>query len=321
MKLRAKIVLGVLGVVGIGALGFVGTVYARWDRQWEAPMPDIHASDDPAVVERGRQFVWGPAHCGSCHGAIEQLPHHEATNEPIPLTGGFEFPLPFGTFVAPNITPDEATGIGSMTDGEIARALRHGVGRDGTMLMPIMPFANLSDADLTAIVSYLRSIDPVEQERPANELAFVGKALFAFVLEPQGPNGTPPAEVEEAPTAEYGEYIAYSVANCDGCHTERDLMTLEVIGEPFSGGLELPHHGKTFVIPNITPGGKGSRITGWDLDGFKARIRTGQPTVTGSPMPWASYAGMSDVQLEALWAYLQTVEPVDVDRGPAVLSD
>jgi mono/diheme cytochrome c family protein len=118
-------------------------------------------------------------------------------------------------------------------------------------------------------------------------------------------------------TVEYGKYLAQNVANCYGCHTNRDLGTGEFFGEPLAGGLELAHNGKTWAIPNITQG-DGSRTKGWNAEGFVARVRTGKPSSPGSPMPWAPYSKMSDQDLRAIWAYVASVAPVDRDTGPSV---
>jgi mono/diheme cytochrome c family protein len=316
-----KIAGGFFGVGVVGIVGIVATANMRWDREREAPLPDIHASDDPEVIARGEHLVWGPAHCAGCHGEVDKLEDYEANSQRIPLTGGFVMPIPPGTIRVPNITQDEETGIGKMTDQEIARSLRHGVKRDGRMLFPIMPFANLSDDDLTAIISYLRTIEPVSHEVEPTELTLLGKILFSFVLDPAGPTEDVPKSVEAAPTAEYGRYLAHNVANCNGCHTNRDLATGEFIGEPFGGGLQLEHRGKTYTIPNITPGGEGSKTKGWDEAGFIARIRTGEPSAPGSPMPWAPFSQLDDVELKAIWAYLQTVTPVNADHGPPLPLD
>jgi mono/diheme cytochrome c family protein len=312
-----KIALGGLAVLGLGIAGMIAGGFSRWDRQREAPTPDITASDDPAVIARGEYLVWGPGHCAGCHGAAEEIVEYEEKATVVPLTGGFEFNLPPGKFVVPNITSDPDTGIGSMSDGEIARALRHGVSRNGTMLFPIMPFQHVSDDDLTAIISYIRTLDPVKKERPKSELSFLGKMLYAYAMEPAGPTKPVPKSVEVSAGADYGQYLVESVANCYGCHTNRDLATGEFTGEPLAGGLELEHRGTTYVIPNITQG-EGSRVKGWDEAGFIKRIRTGQPSAPGSPMPWAPLSKASDDDLKAIWAHLSRVPPIDRDTGPSV---
>lgn len=312
-KLAKWSAIGLLSLVG----ALASTVAMRWDRPREAPLPALQASTDPEVIERGRHLVWGPAHCAGCHGQRERLHEYEQDGTQIPLAGGWELDIPPATLRAPNITPDEHTGIGSMSDAELARALRHGIGRDGNLLFPIMPFSNLSDEDLVAVISYLRAQDPVAHEVPRTEVKPLGKILYAFVLEPTPSEA--PASMQPAATAEYGEYLAKSVANCYGCHTNRDLATGEFTGEPMAGGLRLEHGGKVFVPPNITPEGEGSKLAVMDEAAFVARMRMKASTAEGSPMPWISYATMTDVELAALWAYLQSVPSVDADTGPVVL--
>jgi hypothetical protein len=83
----------------------------------------------------------------------------------MPLIGGWELDIPPGTFKAVNLIPYQDTGIGNMTDGEIARALRYSVGKDGRLLISVMPFQELSDEDLKAIYRYLQSVRPVKKNR------------------------------------------------------------------------------------------------------------------------------------------------------------
>lgn len=301
-------------------IGLVIAVQLRWDRQFERPLPELTASDDPAVIERGRHLVWGPAHCAGCHGQLDRLEEYERDATVVPLTGGFEFDIPPGIIRVPNLTSDPETGIGKMSDAQIARALRHGVGRDGRTLFPIMPFQHLADDDIVAIISYLRTLPPERHEVAPTELSFLGKALFAFAIEPAGPSEPVAKAMAVSREPSYGEYLAKNVANCYGCHTDRDLKTGEFIGKPFAGGLHFEHRGKTYVPPNITPGADGSKIAAFDADGFIARVRLGTPSAEGSPMPWAAFKTMTDDELHAIWAFLQTVPRVDGDVGPAVLT-
>jgi mono/diheme cytochrome c family protein len=313
-----KIGLGIVGVLVVGVGAFVGGALANYDKTYDVALPTTAASEDPAVVARGEYLVWGPGHCAGCHGAVEEIAKYEETAERVPLTGGFVMPLPLGKFVVPNITQDKETGIGAMSDGQIARSLRHGVGRDGTMLFPVMPFTDLSEDDLTAIISYLRTVEAVAKERPKKEMSLLGKVLYTYVMTPVGPSGAVVQSIEQGPTAAYGEYLARNVANCYGCHTNRSLETGEFFGEPMGGGLELPHNGRVFTIPNVTPGGKGSRLADTDEAGFVARIKTAKPSAPGSPMPWAPASKMKDDDLKAIWAYLKSLPAVDRDTGPAL---
>ena len=107
----------------------------------------------------------------------------------LPLAGGRPFHLPFGTIYSRNLTPDVETGIGRYTDGELARVLRHSVKPDGRAALPFMESQNLSEEDLTAIISFLRSQPPVRRAVPDHDLNLVGKAVIAFLIEPVGPSG------------------------------------------------------------------------------------------------------------------------------------
>ena len=120
--MKKKLLLTIVGGIFMLAAGIFAIACVRADRVRDVPLPTISASQDPAMIARGEYLVWGPGHCAGCHGAVEQLEHYEATNERIPLTGGVEVPVPIGSFPAPNITQANDTGIGEMSDEEIARA-------------------------------------------------------------------------------------------------------------------------------------------------------------------------------------------------------
>jgi mono/diheme cytochrome c family protein len=319
----------VAGLLAVGVLGLVGYVQMNWDRTFDGPMPDIKASEDPAVIDRGRYIVFAGAHCGTCHGDSEQIEKGFAGEE-VPLSGGFEIIIPPGTFTVPNITPDDETGIGKFTDGELARALRHGTGRDGRALFPFMPFQHLTDEDLTAVISYLRSQEPVNKKQPVRDLSFIGKAVMALVMEPEQPTRDVLASRKQEVSVEYGKYLAYDVANCYGCHTNRDLASGEFIGEPFGGGLRFPSDAdptKIVVPPNLTKHATGrlSRFNTEEL--FVSRMRAGGmiplgtrngKPVPGSPMPWGAIGKMSDNDLKAIYMFLDSLEPIDQDNGASL---
>ena len=227
--------------------------------------------------------------------------------------------IPPGTFRAPNLTPDKETGIGNLSDAEIARALRYMVKHDNKFLLPVMEFTEMSDEDITAIVSYLRTMEPVRNVVPPSEYSFLGKALLAFgALKPQGPRKTPPVAVRPDSTATYGSYIANNVANCLGCHTARDLKTGAFTGPLFAGGFPMPAEyapemeGYVFMTPNLTPNKADGVMALWDEETFIQRFQVGrlQP---GSPMPWEAFALMNEMELKALYRYLISLE---AQKGP-----
>lgn len=292
---------GIVLLILIGGLSV--TVAMRQNIKYDRPYPAIRSSVDTAVILKGKGIVFGAAHCADCH-SLANADSLLALGEPVPLTGGFVFDLPVGKIYSKNITPDEETGIGKHTDAEIARTLRYGVNRDGTVVYDFMPFHNMSDEDLTAVISYLRSQKPVRHQVPSNDLNVLGNIVKAFLLKPVGPEGGVPVSVKKDTTATYGQYLAANVANCKGCHTNRNMMTGEFTGEAYAGGLEI----EGFITPNLTPD-PGSRVAGWSEKIFIDRFRMGK-LIPKSPMPWNSFKRMSDDELKAIYNYLQTVKPV-----------
>ncbi|RYF88152.1 MAG: c-type cytochrome [Chitinophagaceae bacterium] len=158
----------------------------RQNLKYEAPYPEISASTDSAVIARGKELVVGAAHCGDCHSTRSADAKLTADGE-LPLSGGFNFALPIGNIYARNITPDTLTGIGRRTDKELARVLRYGVHADGTAVFNFMPFQSMSDEDLTSIISYLRSLEPVRNNVPENSFNVVGNMIKAYMVKPVGP--------------------------------------------------------------------------------------------------------------------------------------
>jgi len=301
---RAGIVLLIL------IAGLFIFVLLRQNRKFDAPYPAIKASTDTAVIARGKALVYGPAHCADCH-TPPQFKNELATGGILPLSGGNVFDLPIGKIYTKNITPS-ANGIGKWTDAEIARALRYGVAPDGHALFDIMPFHNTSDEDLTAIISYLRQMAPVDNNVPENTLNVLGKTIAAFLLKPVGPSAPVQAVVKRDTTAAYGKYLAASVANCKGCHTNRNLMTGALIGEEYAGGFTMEEKTDSgtyvFTTPNLTPDAATGHIKKWSQQQFIKRFRAGR-IIPHSPMPWGPFSHMSDDELKAIYAYLHTLKP------------
>jgi mono/diheme cytochrome c family protein len=284
------------------------TVVLKQNTKFDAPYPAIHASKDSAVLARGKYMVYGPAHCADCHGPVGS---DDIVNKGgiVALPGGKVFELPIGKVYPKNITPDIETGIGNVADSQIARSLRYGVGYDGKALIDFMPFHNTSDADLTAIISYLRSTKPVKNKVPNNSFNVLGKVMKAFVIKPTGPDGEVAKSVKQDSSVEYGKYLAMYVANCRGCHTNRDLKSGAYVGPFYAGGFEM-EGGKNHIFrtPNISPDKKTGHIYNWTEEDFLNRFHKGK-IYPQSPMPWGPFSHMSDMELKAIYRYLQTVPP------------
>jgi|ERR1043165_1921361 mono/diheme cytochrome c family protein len=299
-------------VVVVGLLVFIQISFPK---KFEAPYPAIHASKDSAVIARGKYIVYGIAHCAECHAPLTEFNKVE-TGQEVPLSGGHDFFLPVGVIHSPNITSDEETGIGKLKDEEIARALRYGVRHDGNAILDFMPFYHLSDEDLTAVVSYLRTIPPVKNKVPDHDWNFLGKAIGTFMIKPMGDGKIEPAPAVDT-TIAYGKYIGENVANCRGCHTIRDMKTGAFTGTYYTGGMQFEMasaegtvvKGKHLVTPNLTPDPETGRITGWSQQQFVDRFKQGR-LIPGSIMPWGPFSRMTNTELVAIYKYLRTLEPI-----------
>src|SRR5207244_3638806 len=126
--------------------------------------------------------------------------------------------------------PDGATGLGGWTDGEILRAIREGVDRDGKALFPMMPYDGyryLSDADAEAIVAYMRTLSPVSHRVPPRRLPFPLPLILPSLPKPlTGPVSSP----DPSSTVAYGEHLTM-VAGCRFCHTPVDARTQPLPGK------------------------------------------------------------------------------------------
>lgn len=317
-KRLARFFLRALVVLAVLALVLVTVVLVRSRRTFDAPYPALQASKDPKVIARGRYIAYGAAHCVNCHTPNSQTELVKAGATP-PLIGGHVFDGPFGTVTTPNLTPDKETGIGRYTDAELARVLRHGVRADGRAVLPFMGAQNLSDEDLVAVISFLRSQKPVRHEVAGRKFNLLGKAILAFAIKPIGPSApvrrhNPPHGSEES-----GEYMATAVANCASCHTKRNLLTGAFESPRFSGGMVFPlDKERVIVTPNLTPA-KAGRITTWSEEQFVGRFGAGVG-IPGTHMPWRQYQTLTETDVRSIYRYLRTLEPVEQDPGPSLQS-
>jgi cytochrome c553 len=226
-----------------------------------------------------------------------------------------------------NLTPDPDTGIGRYSDGQIARMMRWSVRPNGrASVRPLMPFHNMSQQDLDAIISYLRTQPPVRNAIPDNKFTIIGKIVksLAPAFKPRDAINPPQVSPAQAMTKERGQYLANYVTNCVGCHTNLDDTTFAPVGPSFAGGevmepAKLPGADLTvwFMTPNLTPQ-KGSGLLKFpDRATFIARFRNGGRHYPGSPMPWESFARMSDEDIGALYEYLHSLPASPGPTGEA----
>jgi mono/diheme cytochrome c family protein len=315
------------GVLAVAAVVLLIYVARTWDAVYEAPLPAVRVSTDPAVIARGAYLAYGPAHCIECHATPDAL-DKLADGVMLPLSGGLAFGLgPLGTVYASNLTPDPETGIGRYSDAHIARMMRWAVRPDGrATIEPLMPFGNMSDDDLSAIVSFLRAQPPVRNVVPASEWRPFGKVVKSLsgTFKPRTSINPPERAPAEGATPARGEYLARFVGNCVGCHTPRDSTTFAATGPEFSGGFEMeprPAPGADpnvwFRTPNLTPAPGGGLLKFPDRETWVARFQRGGRHEPGSVMPWEAFARMTTDDIAALYEFFKSLPPVAGPTGEA----
>jgi len=328
MRRLLKLVGWLLVIVVVVAVGGVGAARLiagqRYNRQWtthEASFPipfplsatelealrterlaagapaadplagvDFAAAAQARAVARGEYLVKTRVSCNGCHA---------------PDLGGrviIDQTL-VGYWASPNLTGGAGGVTRSFSAADWDRAVRHGVRHTGqSSSMPSTEFVNLSDHELSDIVSYIRAQPPVDRvAKPVGigplfsfVVAFQGTALPAFAIDHQRPHPIEPPV--EAASVELGAHI---VQVCRGCHGD------QLSGGTVTGDPNMP------VVANLTPHETG--LQGWTEADFIRALREGKRkdgTEILSAMPWKAYGQMKDVELKALWAYLQTLPPV-----------
>lgn len=192
-------------VIVIAAVGFYKLYVPNGD-----PTVNVKVLGTPDQIARGQKFA---NLCAGCHSTTTRLPLDGGTGN---YAGGL------GTLVPPNLTP--AGPLRGWSDGEIIRAIREGVGAGGQTLivMPSDVFHHLSDADVQAIVAYLRSQPAVQHDTPPNGIGPIGMLLIGAGIFPtsvQPPITQPVVSPPAAITLDYGKYLV-DVSARRVCHGE-----------------------------------------------------------------------------------------------------
>ena len=312
-------VLGILVLVllAVAALG-VGYLMMKKPAQRPASAEKIEAT--PERLARGKYLVHHVSLCIDCHSehvlayALPLKPGREGV-------GGFIWDAKIGfpgTLAASNLTPDAETGLGKWSDGEIMRAFREGVDREGKPLFPIMPYGhyrNMSDEDAKSVVAYLRTLKPQRYERPKKQLNMPLPIVEKFVPKPlDGPVAAP----DRSDRVAYGKYLT-QIGACAECHTPKDDKGNAIPGKEFAGGWEMHTPWFRVVTANITPHPSTfvGRATKEEFIGrfrafanFTAENAPPAPKGRNTLMPWIDLSGMTDEDLGAIYDYLKTVPPV-----------
>ena len=308
MKSKTRSILSILLGVAVLAVVLAWIVAGQLNRSGDAAA-QLGLAVTPALIEKGA-YLARAGDCVACHTS------HDGGK---PFAGGLGIASPIGTIYSTNITPDKQTGIGNWTYGEFERAVRRGIGHDGSALYPAMPFpsyAKVSDEDTQALYAYfMQGVAPVEQPNKANDIPWplsirMPLAYWRALFSPE-----PEATVARAGDAQLarGAYLVQGFGHCGSCHTPRALTLQEKgLDESATGYLT------------------GTELNGWNVPALRGMPhwsekelveylgsgRNAKASVAGemTDVIANSTSHMSDADLQAMAAYLKSLTPA---KGPA----
>jgi mono/diheme cytochrome c family protein len=294
---RAGTIALVLTVM-LGAL--VAWLNVRGEASLEVGGPTAPASS--AVIERGAYL----ARAGNCMGCHTTIGGAE-------FAGGRGVDTPFGVVVAPNITPDVTTGIGTWSASEFWRSMHHGRAKDGRLLYPAFPypsFTRVSREDSDALYAFLRSVPAVEKANAPHALRFpyntqaalaVWRALY---FRPGG------FEHEAGQSSDWnrGKYLTQGLGHCAGCHSGRNFLGGISLNAEFAGGLMAD--GAWYAPSLASPHEAG--VQGWSREQVVRLLKDGvsaHASVSGpmADVVFTSTRYLTDQDLDAMARYLASI--------------
>ncbi|MDP2238020.1 MAG: hypothetical protein Q8J88_16445 [Bacteroidales bacterium] len=295
---------------------FGGYIYLNLAFPKVGPATDMVIEITSERVERGEYLAYHVMLCMDCHAERDW---NYFSGPPTPGSEGaggdrFDQSMGFpGEFFSRNITP---AGIGNWTDGELYRVITTGVKKDGDPIFPVMPYLNygkMDPEDIKSVIAYLRTMEPIQASHPKSKPDFP----FNFILRTLPQKAEPmPIPAKEDQVA-YGEYLLNAAA-CADCHTNFEKG--KFVGDFLAGGrtFQFPD-GSILRSSNLTPHETG--LKNWTSNMFVEKFKifedstyapqAVEPGEFQTIMPWAMYAGMKTEDLEAIFAYIQTIEPSD----------
>lgn len=295
--------LFVLALIGLAIFWTLTRSNADFEAAAKLPKGDAVA---------GEQVFWAGG-CTSCHTA----PKAKGDAKRI-LAGGVELKTPFGTFRAPNISPDDVAGLGLWSLADFANAMRLGVSPKGEHYYPAFPYtsyARMNDKDVSDLWAFMKTLPKSDNQVADHDVGFPfnirrGLGLWKWLyLNPE-----PVLPMQTDPGLARGQYLVESITHCGECHTPRNAIGGPNNDRWLAGGVSP--EGKE-RIPNITPHKDG--VGGWSVDDIVNSLETGF-----TPEFDSFGSSMADVQenmaklpisdLQAIAAYLKSVPPVEKEK-------
>ena len=243
MLRKLLILAAILAVIGAAAFWLV-TMPASVSASALSPYtPDL----------KNGEIMFHAGGCASCHATPEQ-------GDKSRLGGGRELKSPFGTFVAPNISPDRNDGIGGWSEANFVTAMWKGTSPAGEHYYPAFPYASYQHMrldDLRDLFAYLKTLPPVQGKARDHDLPvyfkfrrLLGGWKFLFLDGQQfRPDPTKSAQWNR------GAYLVNGPGHCAECHSPRNLLGAIIERRRFAGGPD-PEGGDGWV-PNVTQAGTG----------------------------------------------------------------
>lgn len=272
----------------------------------DTTLPEGHAglTGDAA---RGEAVFWAGG-CASCHAA-----EGAQGDARLVLAGGRRFPSDFGTFVAPNISPDPEQGLGRWSQEDFVRAMTRGVSPDGQHYYPAFPYtayAKATPQDIADLWAFLRTLPSDATPSTPHEIGFpfsIRRSVGAWKLLFANDDGWAVDPVP-SPEAERGRYLSEALAHCGECHTPRNALGALDTAQWFAGAPNPSGQGR---IPDIRPGA----LT-WSEADIRGYLKTGftpEFDSAGGHMAEVvrNLSNLPDQDLAAIAAYLKAVPSAD----------
>jgi mono/diheme cytochrome c family protein len=280
--------------------------------------PGFAGDTDPqefTQIERGR-YLAVLSDCASCHTV-------PGSNQPF--AGGRPIETPFGNIVAPNVTPDPETGIGSLSDEQFDAAIRKGLRPDGSHLYPAMPYndyTKMSRDDVLTIRAYLNTVTPVRNAVVANTLPFpfniraamgVWNALY-FKEGDYKPDPKQSAEWNR------GAYLVDGPGHCGACHTPKTFLGGDKLDQYLEGAYL-----QGWSAPDITNDAR-LGLGKWSKEDLVSYLKSGHNRVTAATGPMGEVVTLStafttDPDLNAIATYLKSLPGKTNAGSPLPASD
>lgn len=288
-------------LAGLVVLGAAGAWFATAAR----PLPASATAGLSGDATRG-EAVFHAAGCASCHMA----PGATGDAQRV-LAGGQRFATQFGTFIAPNVSPDPEQGIGGWTLAEFASAVQRGVSPEGEHYYPAFPYAayaRASTQDIADLWAFWSTLPADATPSQPHEVGFpfnIRRTLGGWKLLFGGGDWAIAGNL--TPTEGRGRYLAEALAHCGECHTPRNALGGLDRGRWLAGAPNPSGQGR---VPNITPA-----VLDWSEVDIVAYLTTGftpEFDVAGGHMAHVveNMARLPESDRQAIAAYLKRVPAI-----------